>query len=279
MAFTLSNLLQNIYGDLGQTETFLATGGGTTSAIDTVKSGLDSPPDDNYCKEGTLFVVRDSGGASAAPEGEYSRISAYDSATQTYTVSVTAAIASGDTIMVATSLFPLNEMIRVCNRTLQALGRIRLWDESLTMAAGQHEYTLPIATKGYPFKVFVQTRDDSDDHDWEAYSGWRVKPATSGSTETLVLNEVTDGYLIGIEYEGVHPTLSVYSSVVNEYLDPEYVTSAATVEAMKWYLSASGGGSDFWQQRYNMAQSALDEAKKMRRKVYTQQPKYLVYTR
>src|SRR3990167_3236870 len=100
MALTLSNLILYPYRELGKVangDEFSATGGSATSVIDTNIGNRESPRDPNYGFGYTAFVVKDSAGASAAPEGEYQLISAYDESAYTWTTGTfTAAIASGD---------------------------------------------------------------------------------------------------------------------------------------------------------------------------------------
>src|SRR3990167_6302277 len=72
-----------------------ATGGSVTTVIDTNRPEEDEPED---FEDGTIIILRDSAGAGAAPEGEFSRVTAYAPGTTTFTTAdtLTAAVASGD---------------------------------------------------------------------------------------------------------------------------------------------------------------------------------------
>src|SRR5512144_2306299 len=99
MAFTLSNLAQAVWADLGKVppfHQFVATGGSATTIVNGAWSAREDPPEDNYCIDWTAVVVRDSAGAGASPEGKMARITAYVSTNYTYTMdTVSDAVAVG----------------------------------------------------------------------------------------------------------------------------------------------------------------------------------------
>ena len=168
MAFTLSNMLQGVYKALGQLRVSTATGGSTTTIVDTKRVGTAN--DDDF-RNGVAFVVRDAGGASAAPEGEFNRISAYVDSTGTFTVDTayTAAPASGDTYAWANQQYPIYEMIQAMNDGLRLLGDVPLVDTTtLDTAAAQTEYAAAVAWKRRrPYRIDIQGRTgDADDNQW-----------------------------------------------------------------------------------------------------------------
>jgi hypothetical protein len=266
MGYTLSNLLRDLWDDLGQTYSFVATGGSTSTALNGNISIVEEPPEDNYCIEGSLLVERDAGGASSAPEGEFGRISAYAASTYTYTVdtALTIAVAAGDTVMVVTPVFPLRDMIRLANMTLQnQLGNIALVDTSITTADGQTEYTLPLVCKNKaPFRVQVQTNSDTDDNQYKDVTFYIV-PATANSTGLLVLPQLDSGYTVKIWYEGTHPQLTAYSSVISETIPRPLVLAHMRERAIRWYNNKTGGSSEYWMQMHNEAKAELDRASVM----------------
>jgi hypothetical protein len=269
MAFRLTDLLQAVYGDLGQNETFLATSGNQTTAVNSVLQTVDAPPDDNYCKEGTLFVLRDAAGLSAAPEGEFGRVQGYDSSNFTYTVDTTftAGMDVGDTIMIASNQFPLREMIRCCNRALQVLGRVDLVDTSITTVATHTEYDLPVIMKlGKFIKIEYQANTaDADDNQWLMLpqDSYYISPAVPGSVGRLVFRDsFPAGHILRIWYSAVHPTLSAFNSIISETIPEQLLISYAVVEALKWYITKGSGDSTFWMERLNWAKSDLEDAKR-----------------
>jgi hypothetical protein len=268
MGYTLSNLLRDLWDDLGQTYSFVATGGSTSTALNGNISIVEEPPEDNYCIEGSLLVERDAGGASAAPEGEFGRISAYAASTYTYTVdtALTIAVAAGDTVMVVTPVFPLRDMIRLANMATQNdLGEIALVDVSLTTAANQTEYALPLVCKGRrPLRVQIQgTTSDANANQYFDDVSFDIVPAVAGSTGLLVLPQYASGYTIKIWYLGVHSQLTAYSSVISETIPRPLLLAMMRARAIRWYNNKTGGSSEYWMQMHNEAKAELDRASVM----------------
>ena len=107
MAFTLSNLLVGAFQGLGQmTIGNKATGGSTTTVVDSTQANTAR---DNAWKNGAMFITRDAGGASAAPEGQFQRISAFTNSSGTFTVETafSTAVAAGDIYGYTSPYYPL----------------------------------------------------------------------------------------------------------------------------------------------------------------------------
>lgn len=232
-AFQLTHLLQEVYTRLEQTKAVTATGGSTTTVIDTT---LSSAYLANNFAGYTAFVTKDSAGAGAAPEGEFQRVSAYNETTKTLTVDTafTVAVAAGDVVTLAKgAAYPLTDVKRICNQVLQKMGAVRQLDSSLTTADNQTEYTVPLACKGKVIDVWLQLHnDDSDDNQWTPIPH-KIIPAASGSTETLVIEQYTAGYKIGLEWEGLHAVVSAYADPICEYIPREYVVTYCALEVAK----------------------------------------------
>lgn len=243
MAFLVSNLVQNIYNELGQVEPtfglFTATGGSATTFINTNFANYENPPETDSFKNYLAIVVRDAGGASASPEGKWGLVSAYVDSTQTGTIAtVTDAIASGDTIMLAKQdKFPLQQVLFAINRGLESLGDIPgNADASLTTAALQTEYSIPVAVKRGLKQVWIQGQtNDANDNRWSKINDYRSEWAVGGTAATLFVPQFTSGYSLRLIYDGVHPTISAYSDVINEYVHPKVATAACIVKLLEWY--------------------------------------------
>jgi hypothetical protein len=263
----LSQLLQEVYGDLGMSEAFRATGGSTTTIVDSNLSSLPNQPDDDFAINYTAFVIRDAGGASAAPEGEFARVSAYASGTWTYTVdTLTAAVGSGDDIMLCTDDIPLRDMIRAANRGLMEIGVVpNVPDTSLTTAADQTEYTLPASIqKGIIKSVWYQgLTNDADNNQWILINPVKTEQGTYGSTGTLILPQLPADRTLKIVYDGVHSKLTAYNSEIASSIPESLAIASAVKQALKWYVGNNEGGEDWWLKRYNEA--ALDFENEKRR--------------
>ena len=246
----LTHVLQQLYRRLGGKVT-LATGGTTTTIIDTkLADELGEGNEDDIYNGGTAIVIEDAGGANAAPEGEFSRITDYTASTQTVTVSpaLTAAPAAGDRVLIVPPDFPLYDMIEVVNDALKNIGDIPKVDTSLTTADNQTEYTLPIALKGMELlNVEIQgTTTDADNNRYSPIPFWRIVTSLPGSTATLVLPQYGSGYTIRLTYSGRHPRIDAYDDYVSEFLHPELVHAAVYAHAIQWRNDndANAGGAD-----------------------------------
>lgn len=260
MALTASRVMQRAYRDLGMLTDFLATGGSITTIIDTLTRYT---VDDTFVN-GTAFVTRDAGGASAAPEGEYGIVSNYDAASKTWTISaVSVAIASGDGIGLTRSTIPVAQMLRAVDDGLQDLGYIGLVNTSLT-SDSNGEIALPVGLKyGELYDVQIEQFPELPfPSNWISIKGQTtIQPAAPGSTATL--RGVPVGYTPIITYKGVHPAITSYSSVVSETI-PEALAVAATVnKALTWLVSKRNEASlnSFMTQRWNDAKDTLAQVK------------------
>lgn len=263
--FQLTHLLQDAWFRMGQMKAWKATGGSTTTLINTAWAGVEEQiyeDDDPALIYGSVVVLDDSGGLGAAPEGEIARITDYDSSLQTITMdAITADIASGDRVGIASPLFPFQDMLEAANIALQKLGDIDIPDVSLVSAAAQTEYTLPAAIRQKPLRVRYQTIQDSANNQWRTLPDYGIIPATVGSNWKLVLPQLAPGYTIEVLYRGKHPKLTSYDSNIIETVDPELAVCALLAEAYQWYNNQVGGSNQYMLQRENKAIQDLEAAK------------------
>ena len=264
MAVTLSSVAVAAWRELGWGYVVKATGGSTTTLVDsnTLETATDAK------KGGTIIVVYDAGGASAAPEGEFSRISAFNAGTFTFTVdaALTAAIASGDRVMIANPKITLQNMIDAINGALRDLGRITLINTSLTSAVQQTEYALTVGLKQADIiDVLYNTKlNDTNDYQWESIkSQSRVETSAAGTSALLYLPQLPTGRTIRIIYEGTHPLLTAFSSVVSETIPEQLIIDAAINKALTWFVSKRGESAlgTFVLQRWNDAKQTLANRK------------------
>jgi hypothetical protein len=98
MTVLLSEIVEGTLRKLGALQVNVATGGTTTTIVDSDLGGSD----DDF-NGGTAIIIRDSAGAGAAPENEFSEVTDYATGTGTLTVNtLTVAPASGDVYGVST---------------------------------------------------------------------------------------------------------------------------------------------------------------------------------
>ncbi len=264
----LTHLLQKSYRRLKVARTSAATGGSTTTIIDTkLVDYLGDSHENDILNGGTVIVIKDAGGAAAAPEGEFSRITDYAATSSDGTITtstLTAAVAASDTYMYISPDFPLLDMIEVVNDALVYLKRIPKVYSSILTVANQTEYSLPVNLKG------IQLTDielqgiltDADDNRYTPITGWKITPALPGSTGLLTIPQFAAGYILRIGYPGLHPRVSAFADYISEYIHPELATAAVTAHALQWFNSQRSGADDYWKQREDRAWNQLDIAKR-----------------
>jgi hypothetical protein len=259
MAYTLSNLLIDTLVRLGRLKASIATGGSTSTAIDTSIIGLDN--DDDW-KNGYLFVLSTTDGL--APIGEFKKISGYVSTTGTFSTSTfSASIGSGDRFGYSAPYeFPIDTMISLANLALSSLGDIALVDTTTVTVAGQTEYTHAIAWKRRkPYRLDIQTNSTSGDYRWEQIN-FEYIPAAPGSTGLLVLDTDYDaGKYLRVWYDGVHPELTAYNSAISETIPPELIRSMMYEKVLEWKNNELGGTNAFMLRVWEKAQQDLNMAR------------------
>jgi len=260
MAYTLSNLLQDVFSKLGKLNVSLATGGSDTTIIDTKL--IDLGADDEW-KDGIAFVIRDSAGANGAPEGEFNRISGYKNATGVFTVDTafTTASGSGDTYGYVNSELELQQAIMLANEGLQLLGDIpRIDTTTLDTANNQTEYAMAVAWKRRPFRVDIQGRtDDANDNRWVTAYNWEYIVAAPGSTGLIVFDmQHVSSRDIRVWYMDSHPLLNAYSDVVYEPIQPELAAHAAYLTTLRYMNGLRRGKDDYLREQLNKAEVELD---------------------
>lgn len=232
MAIELFDLVWKVVVELGTAKTGKATGGSTTTLIDTNALRL---VENDYYNEGTLFILK---AGSAAPEKEFSKIKDFTQTSKTVEVydALTAAPASGDTYGIANRRFPLYLVVEKINNALYMDGYIPGEDQSITTVAGQTEYTLPVGASRDLRQVLVQTNDDSDMNLWTQVVNFDVQKTATGTQDVLVLAyELEAGRTLWLRYAKQHDELRIAGADLDEVIHPDRVVYAACAELLRWY--------------------------------------------
>lgn len=240
MSYILGQLLYDVFDALGQATTFMASGGTNATAVNTGTGYTQSN------LTGTL-IVRETTDA-AAPQNEFSAVTAFAQSTGTFTFSpvVSAAIASGDKFAFCSPLYPTYQMIESINAGLRSLGDLVLVDTTtLDTASNQTEYTAAVAWKRRsPYRIDLQgNTSDADDNRWYQIDAWEYIPATAGSTGLIVFNDqLTPSRDIRIWYEDLHPRVEDYDDVIAEVIHPELAVAACAEKAAEWQKNRTQSG-------------------------------------
>lgn len=257
-----SDLILDVYVELGQVEFFKVTGIGTDGKLsfrNSLLANLSTPKQLNYARNFTAFVFFDAGGAGGAPEGEYQRVSAFTSTNYEYTLdtALTTALAAGDIIGLAShKLVPLLIMRKKASDSLRNIGQIELVDSSLTTTTAT-EYTLPAGiTKDNIVKV-----DILNDDRYVSVEPYEVIPALPGTQHTLVVPQCESGYTLYIHYKDYHPELNSYNSVITENLDYPLLVKQLKSDVLDWISKDGEGSSKYWEKANDLGAQELAMAR------------------
>jgi hypothetical protein len=264
MTLTLAKAIFLTLAELGQCDIRTATGGSTTTVVDTTLPNLYE--DEESLIGGGVFISYDVGGAAAAPEGQYKTITNYDPATGTITfTAMTIAPAAGDEYFVSLPSFPVGVVKERINAALRMLGEIPVIDKlTLSSVSGQTEYAQAVAWKKKPpIKIELQSSTTSGDTEPILLTGWKVEPTTAGSAGLIRFPyAITAGYYLYVTYLGIHPTLNLYTDVIQEYFSPELVVAASAYKLAQWYNARQGGKDGYWIQKVNETRQIYTDTKR-----------------
>lgn len=242
---TLKDIVSDVYGRMGLLHSGTATGGSTTTVVD---SALGGKQDD--WKNAVVMVDYDAGGAGAAPEGEYKLCSAYAALTGTLTTAAfSSGVAAGDLYSVASPSVPLAKLVSLINRRLASFGDIPAVDTSLSFSTGASVYTLPAAARGGRLKqVWAAGSSDSDDpalyqrEDWTPY----------GTSQIIFTGPIDSGQTLHLFYIGAHSRLGAYGDTLSPFVHIDRVASDVAYWATRLYIAQGRGASKEMEKQLQM---------------------------
>ena len=240
MTYNLFNLTYYTARELQQVIEGTATGGSTTTIVDA--SGRLTQYGDDYFNlndVGTAWLLRDSAGASAAPEGEYALVSDFVSSTGTATVATfTIAVASGDSYGIANDKFPLTTIIQHINMALMELPWITKTDTtSVRIAAAKTEYSLPTGLAGGQLReVWIQGQtSDANDNRWQRVYNWYIQRSDTGTADLLIMPyQYATDYYCKLVYMAPHADLRVYTDKLDEDIPLSRIVYPSALSLAWW---------------------------------------------
>ena len=234
MTDTLFDLTLKVAIELGIIRQTVATGGSTTTAVD---STLLATLDDDYYEQGTCWITDTTD--DLAPEKEMSIVASFTGATGTVTLQdeLTVALASGDRFAVGAPRYKLFELIQQINNSLYLDGYIPGTDETLTTVANQREYTLPQVATLDLRQVWITTNQGDDDRTIpRPVYNYIIKHSITGTPDTLVLNQdYAAGYTLILIYAAQHGALQIPADELNDSIHPDRIVFDAAANAMRAY--------------------------------------------
>ena len=259
MTKNLFDLTYELATELGIVIESTATGGGTTTLIDTV---ILTEADDHWNK-GTVWILKDYAGLLGAPEGQYAVISNFDNGTNTATIgTVTTAVASGDTYAIADRKYTLGDLITAINRAIRDIGYIPVTDTTtIDTAAAQTEYSLPIAANHDLITVEIETNiSDSDDNQWVPI-GFDIQHTAVGTADLLVFRRQPPYPRdVKLVYMSPHVKLVDYDDKLSESIPYERVIYRAAANAMRHYQLKYKEVDDWFQATLQDYKARADKA-------------------
>lgn len=256
--YHLTDLLTDVLRDLGSLQYFTATGGTTTTAVNTSTNLTDTS------LSGTIFIKDTTDGG--APIGEYQEITSFVPSTGTFTFSaMTVTVEAGDVFGYANPRYPVAQVIEHCNRGLSKLGMLPVTDTTtLTTATDQTEYAASIEWKYHVFRIDLQTDDDdANDNRWVRLHNWEFIPASAGSTGLIVFHQnPPSDYALRVWSWQRHPRVDAYDDPINEAVHPDLAIAACVEETLRYQNSLTNGEDDFLLQLWNSSREELAEMKR-----------------
>lgn len=236
MSKTLFDITYQLARSLGVVKEGVATGGSTSTIADT----NDRTEADDYFNSGTAWVLYDSAGAGAAPQGEYSVISDFANTGGVVSLrsTLTAAVASGDRYAVANKRYPLHLLVQKVNETFGVIEKTDT--SSITTANEQQEYSLPSGVVEVK-QAFLQTNSDSDANLWEKLYDWYIEKSDTGTADKIIFDRQFDAsYSIKLVYLTYPNTLRVASDKLDDSIHVNKVVWNAAVNCLLWRKSKVG---------------------------------------
>jgi len=217
-----------------------ATGGSTTTIIDTKLANLGWNSDD--FNGGMALLIRDAGGAGAAPEGESRQITDFVSSGTITVDAFSAAAASGDSYGVMTSRYPRGLLVSKINECLAEYGDVPTEDiTSLTTAASTSEYSLPVAAKKDLRQVWLARTTTANDYRWQAAMNCYVEHGAANGVGKLIFNyQPTSGYKIKLVYMAAHGYVQADTDVISDYVAVDWLAIATAVKCARFRLGMPG---------------------------------------
>jgi len=217
---------------------------------------------DDYWNEGTLLVLTDAGGESAAPENESRAISDFEADDDRVTVGTafSAALAAGDLVAITTDEYPRWVILRAINAALQWYGDIPTEDDTTLDTAGSTlEYSLPAAAVNDLRQVFIAART-STPYSYQRFPYYHVDLGNG----KLVFH-VQPPYIrnIRLVYMAPHATIDADDDVINAALHLPALYEHAAAQCYRWKTQKGGYDNKNLIDQYNQSlQMAADEKKK-----------------
>ena len=213
---TFYELIRSVAKQLMEARSSAATGGSTTTLIDT---NLDAPND--FYNGGLLFIDH------TVPV--INKITDWASATFTFTFATSTAVTAATKYTVVDERFPLDVIKNSINQCLvEDVGAIMMVNEALVAVDDQEKYTLPADVYDVR-RVEIGTLNES----WKTNYCWQEE---LGELRFLDDKPAT-GDTIRVHYAASHAELIDLDDVLDDRLNVDMIVHAACVYSLQWRIT------------------------------------------
>ena len=210
---TFYDVLKRVARQIADARAGVATGGSTTTLIDTL---MDEP--DDFYDGGLLFIDH------TVPV--IVKVTDYDLATTTFTFATSTAVVATKKYTVIDETFPLDVIKQAVNQALiEDVGQIMAVDETLTGVEGQERYALPDGVYDVR-RVEIGEEDD----EWQINYHWTEEIAELRFIKDLPSADQT----IRVHYVHTHDELIDLDDVVDDQVSLDLLVHAASAYCMQW---------------------------------------------
>lgn len=261
MAYTLSDLLQDIYTALGQLRRGVASGGSPSTLADAALAGRHR---DDEWQGGALFITS---AAGAPPEGEFAPVSAFDAASGLFSLAaaLSAPVAAGQGYGLAGGYYPLASLIELANAALRGLGELPLVDESLATAHTGSSFSATLEwPRRRPLRIdYLAIPGLTALNPWRTLHDWDFIPAAPGEPALILFADaLAAGRPLRIWYQAAHPRLRAAGDPLAASLPPELAAAAGVERALRWQHARQGGADAHLAAQWEQARQELEAAKR-----------------
>jgi len=241
MGKTLFDCTYQLARALGVVSEGIATGGSTTTILDTVER----LEENDFWNGGTAWILYDAAGAGAAPQGEYQFISDFATSGGTITLrtALTAAVAANDRYAIAGLRYPLQLLIQKVNETFGVIEKTDI--TTVDFASEQTEYSLPSDVLELK-EVYIQTEtDDTNDNRWQKIYDWEVQKSATGTANKIIFNRQFDSTVVAkLVYLTYHTKLIAATDKLDDSIHIDKVVYNAAHSCLLWRQMKVGQSDD-----------------------------------
>ncbi len=252
MSYTLSELLQDAYMELGQLRRGQASGGSASTLADAELAGQHREDD---WKGGAVFLAAGGG----PPAGEFARVAGFvaSSGTLALASSLSEPVEAGMVYGLASAQYPLATMLELANSALRGLGDVPQVDEDVLPSSA---HTLAWARRR-PLRIdYLAIPGVSAGDPWRTLHDWDYVPTNAGQPGlVLFADPLPAGRPLRVWYLAAHPRLAAHDETLAEAIAPELAVAAVAERALRWQCARRGGDEKLallWQDAVEELQAA-----------------------